>query len=44
MTHVQTMMNMMNGHGEKMVELQVIEKVLRTLPTKFSHIVVSIKE
>nr|KYP42595.1 hypothetical protein KK1_036003 [Cajanus cajan] len=43
-THVQTMVNTMKGLGENLVELQVIEKVLHTLPTKFDHIVVAIEE
>ncbi|XP_020225009.1 uncharacterized protein LOC109806886 [Cajanus cajan] len=43
-TRVQTMVNTMKGLGEKMAELQVIEKVLRTLPMKFDHIVVAIEE
>ncbi|XP_020220457.1 uncharacterized protein LOC109803343 [Cajanus cajan] len=43
-TRVQTMVNTMKGLGEKMAELQVIEKVLRTLPMKFDHIVVEIEE
>nr|KYP68042.1 Retrovirus-related Pol polyprotein from transposon TNT 1-94 [Cajanus cajan] len=43
-TRVQTIVNTMRGLREKLVELQVIEKVLRTLPAKFDHIVVAIEE
>ena len=38
------MVNSMKGYGEKITVQSVVEKVLRTKPPKFDHIVVAIKE
>ena len=43
-TKVQTMVNSMKGYGEKITVQSVVEKVLRTMPPKFDHIVVAIEE
>ena len=39
-----TIVNQMRRYGEKMESLQVIEKILRSLSSKFKHMVVAIKE
>lgn len=36
--------NQMNSYGEKIYELQEVEKVLRALLAKFYHIVMAIEE
>ena len=41
---VQTVVNSMKGYGEKIIVQLVVEKVLRTMPPKFNHIVVAIEE
>ncbi|XP_014624196.1 uncharacterized protein [Glycine max] len=43
-TKVQTAVNSMKGYGEKIIVQSVVEKVLRTMPPKFDHIVVAIEE
>ena len=43
-TKVQTVVNSMKGYGEKIIVQSVVEKVLRTMPPKFDHIVVAIEE
>ncbi|XP_028230846.1 uncharacterized protein LOC114411336 [Glycine soja] len=43
-TKVQTVVNSMKGYGEKITVQSVVEKVLRTMPPKFDHIVVAIEE
>ena len=36
--------NQMKANGEKMSDLSIVEKILRTLSVKFDHIVVAIEE
>nr|XP_012567459.1 uncharacterized protein LOC105851294 [Cicer arietinum] len=42
--HVQTITNHMKTNGEVMIDLVIIEKILRTLTQRFDHIVVAIDE
>lgn len=41
---IQSLVNQMKSNGEKMEDLKIVEKVLRSLQSKFDHIVVAIEE
>ncbi|XP_045792104.1 uncharacterized protein LOC123886874 [Trifolium pratense] len=43
-TRLQTLVNSMKNYGEVISEVQIIEKVLRTLNPEYDHIVVAIEE
>lgn len=41
---VQSLVNKMKSNGEKVEDLKIVEKVLRSLQSKFDHIVIAIEE
>ncbi|XP_019416446.1 PREDICTED: uncharacterized protein LOC109327744 [Lupinus angustifolius] len=43
-TKVLTITNQMKGYGESIIDLMVIEKIMRSLPQKFDFIVIAIEE
>ncbi|XP_019431231.1 PREDICTED: uncharacterized protein LOC109338443 [Lupinus angustifolius] len=43
-TRIRTLINVMKGCGEKILEQSIVEKILRTLSAKFHHVVVAIEE
>lgn len=43
-TRVSTVVNQMRSNGEIMEDQKIVEKILRSLPSKFDHIVVAIEE
>ena len=43
-THVQTVVNQLNRKGEMLAEMQVVEKILRSLPNNFENVVCAIED
>lgn len=43
-TQVMGLVNQIRSHGETLEDKRIVEKVLRSLPTKFDSIVVTIEE
>lgn len=41
---VHSIVNQIRSFGEKLIEQKVVERVLRSLPTKFDYVVVVIEE